>query len=139
MQIAAGDPPVGARGALGPPVDLERRAGGVGPQGAAEMDLIGSSAGRAGDVVEIDLPDGLLGIEAGLDIEQAKLNLGFTEIRSELDGVAGFANREIGDLVGPLDSKSLTTVSTVDPIKSGTISFGDNEDTGNSGVETANA
>ncbi|WP_341406181.1 efflux RND transporter periplasmic adaptor subunit [Luteolibacter soli] len=50
-------------------------------------------------------------------IAQAKLNLGFTKIVSEIDGVAGFANREIGDLVGPLDSKALTTVSTVDPIK----------------------
>lgn len=50
-------------------------------------------------------------------IEQAKLSLGFTKISSEIDGVAGFANREMGDLVGPLDSKALTTVSTVDPIK----------------------
>ena len=50
-------------------------------------------------------------------IEQSKLNLGFTKIVSEIDGVAGFANREIGDLVGPLDSKPLTTVSTVNPIK----------------------
>ncbi|QJE95688.1 efflux RND transporter periplasmic adaptor subunit [Luteolibacter luteus] len=50
-------------------------------------------------------------------IDQAKLNLGFTKIYSEIDGVAGFANREIGDLVGPLDSKPLATVSTVDPIK----------------------
>ncbi len=50
-------------------------------------------------------------------VEQATLNLGFTKIHSEIDGIAGFANREIGDLVGPLDSKSLTTVSTVDPIK----------------------
>ena len=50
-------------------------------------------------------------------IDQAKLNLGFTKIVSEIDGVAGFANREMGDLVGPADSKPLTTVSTVDPIK----------------------
>lgn len=50
-------------------------------------------------------------------IDQAKLNLEFTKIHSEIDGVAGFANREIGDLVGPLDSKPLATVSTVDPIK----------------------
>lgn len=50
-------------------------------------------------------------------IDQAKLNLGFTKIHSEIDGVAGFANREIGDLVGPVDSKPLATVSTVDPIK----------------------
>ena len=50
-------------------------------------------------------------------IDQAKLSLEFTKIYSEIDGVAGFANREIGDLVGPLDSKPLATVSTVDPIK----------------------
>jgi len=50
-------------------------------------------------------------------IEQAKLNLAYTKIASEIDGVAGFANREIGDLVGPIDNQPLTTVSTVDPIK----------------------
>lgn len=50
-------------------------------------------------------------------IDQAKLSLGFTKIISEIDGVAGFANRDIGDLVGPIDSTPLTTVSTVDPIK----------------------
>jgi membrane fusion protein (multidrug efflux system) len=50
-------------------------------------------------------------------IDQAKLSLSFTKIYSEIDGVAGFANREIGDLVGPADSKPLATVSTVDPIK----------------------
>jgi membrane fusion protein (multidrug efflux system) len=50
-------------------------------------------------------------------IEQARLNLGFTRILSEIDGIAGFANREIGDLVGPLDSKPLAVVSTVDPIE----------------------
>ena len=50
-------------------------------------------------------------------IDQAKLNLEFTKIYSEIDGVAGFANREIGDLVGPLDSTPIATVSTVDPIK----------------------
>lgn len=50
-------------------------------------------------------------------IEQAKLNLLFTNINSEIDGIAGFANRQVGDLVSPSDSQPLTTVSTVDPIK----------------------
>lgn len=50
-------------------------------------------------------------------IEQAKLNLLFTHITSEIDGIAGFANRQVGDLVSPSDSQPLTTVSTVDPIK----------------------
>lgn len=50
-------------------------------------------------------------------IDQAKLNLGFTKIISDIDGVAGFAKRDVGDLVGPVDSTPLATVSTVDPIK----------------------
>jgi membrane fusion protein (multidrug efflux system) len=50
-------------------------------------------------------------------VEQAELNLGFTRITSEIDGIAGIANRGIGDLVGASDSKPLTVVSTVDPIQ----------------------
>ena len=53
--------------------------------------------------------------DAGVD--QAKLNLEFTKITSEVDGIAGFANPHKGDLVGPGDPKPLTTVSTVEPIK----------------------
>lgn len=49
-------------------------------------------------------------------VEQAQFNLGFTRITSLIDGVAGFATAQIGDLVGPTTAE-LTTVSTVDPIK----------------------
>lgn len=49
-------------------------------------------------------------------VEQAEFNLGFTTITSLIDGVAGFATAQIGDLVGPTTAE-LTTVSTVDPIK----------------------
>lgn len=49
-------------------------------------------------------------------LEQAKLNLEFTKIRSPIEGIAGLANAQIGDLVGPTTGV-LTTVSTVDPIK----------------------
>ena len=49
-------------------------------------------------------------------VEQARLNLGFTKITSPIDGIAGAANAQIGDLVGP-QSNDLTTVSTTDPIK----------------------
>ncbi|MDB6127576.1 MAG: efflux transporter, family, subunit, partial [Verrucomicrobia bacterium] len=49
-------------------------------------------------------------------LAQAKLNLEFTEIRSPIDGIAGLANVQLGDLVGP-GTGVLTTVSTVDPIK----------------------
>ncbi len=49
-------------------------------------------------------------------LAQAKLNLEFTQIRSPIDGIAGLANAQLGDLVGP-GTGVLTTVSTVDPIK----------------------
>jgi len=52
---------------------------------------------------------------AQADVDQAKLNLDFTEVKSLIDGIAGIAKGQIGDLVGP--TTLLTTVSQVDPIK----------------------
>lgn len=49
-------------------------------------------------------------------VEQARLNLGFTKITAPIDGIAGIAKAQIGDLVSP-SSGELTTVSSVDPIK----------------------
>lgn len=49
-------------------------------------------------------------------VESARLNLGWTRITSPVEGVAGIALGQIGDLVGP-SGPLLTTVSTVDPIK----------------------
>jgi membrane fusion protein (multidrug efflux system) len=49
-------------------------------------------------------------------VEKARVDLGFTEIRSPIDGIVGVANGQIGDLVGPGDPKPLTAVSQVDPI-----------------------
>ena len=49
-------------------------------------------------------------------IESTRLNLGFTKITSPIDGLAGLALAQIGDLVGP-SGPVLTTVSTIDPIK----------------------
>jgi RND family efflux transporter MFP subunit len=48
-------------------------------------------------------------------IEQAQLNLEFTNVRSLIDGVAGIATGQVGNLVGP--QAVLTTVSQLDPIK----------------------
>ena len=48
-------------------------------------------------------------------VEQAQLNLGFTSVRSLVDGIAGIATTQMGNLVSP--STVLTTVSQVDPIK----------------------
>lgn len=48
-------------------------------------------------------------------LEKAKLNLGWTQVVSPIDGVAGIAKAQVGDLV--TGQTVLTTVSTVDPIK----------------------
>jgi len=50
-------------------------------------------------------------------IENARLNLGFTKITSPIDGLAGLAQAQIGDLVGQSSGNVLTTVSTINPIK----------------------
>jgi len=52
---------------------------------------------------------------AKAQLDQAQLNLGFTKVRSLVNGVAGLAKGQIGDLVGP--TTVLTTVSQVEPIK----------------------
>lgn len=50
-------------------------------------------------------------------VETAELNLGYTKIIAPIDGLAGFANNQVGDLVGPSGTTPLTTVSQIDPIK----------------------
>jgi membrane fusion protein (multidrug efflux system) len=50
-------------------------------------------------------------------VDKAQLDLGFTKIISPIDGIAGIAKAQIGNLVGPGATDELTTVSTVDPIK----------------------
>ncbi len=48
-------------------------------------------------------------------VETAELNVEFTRVTALVDGVAGIATAQIGDLVGP--ATLLTTVSQIDPIK----------------------
>jgi membrane fusion protein, multidrug efflux system len=56
-------------------------------------------------------------VAAQANVEKAELNLAFTKITSPVDGIAGIAQAQIGNLVGPGSVEALTTVSTVDPIK----------------------
>jgi membrane fusion protein (multidrug efflux system) len=49
-------------------------------------------------------------------VESATLNIEFCKITSPIDGIAGTAQAQIGDLVGP-GSAVLTTVSTIDPMR----------------------
>jgi membrane fusion protein (multidrug efflux system) len=61
-----------------------------------------------------------LGAQAAVEsnkaiVEQAELNLEWTKVTSLVDGIAGIAQVQIGNLVGP--TSILTSVSQVDPIK----------------------
>ena len=48
-------------------------------------------------------------------VEQAQLNLAWTRVTSPIDGIAGIAKSQVGDLVN--GQTTMTTVSVVDPIK----------------------
>jgi len=61
-----------------------------------------------------------LGAEASVEaakanVEQAELNMEWTKVTSLISGIAGIAQVQIGNLVGP--NSVLTSVSQVDPIK----------------------
>jgi RND family efflux transporter MFP subunit len=61
-----------------------------------------------------------LGAQAAVEsakaaVEQAELNFEWTRVTSLVDGIAGIAQVQIGNLVGP--NSILTSVSQVDPIK----------------------
>jgi membrane fusion protein, multidrug efflux system len=55
-------------------------------------------------------------------VEQTQLNLGWTHVTSPIEGIAGIAKSQVGDLVNT--QTVMTTVSTVDPIR---VSFGISE------------
>jgi membrane fusion protein (multidrug efflux system) len=56
-------------------------------------------------------------LAARAHLQQAQLNLSYTEIRSPVSGVAGLALVRVGNLVGQDGPTLLTTVSQVDPIR----------------------
>lgn len=56
-------------------------------------------------------------LAARASVDKARLELGFTKIISPIDGIAGLAKTQLGNLVGPGATEELTTVSTVNPIK----------------------
>src|SRR6266571_4621622 len=76
------------------------------------------AAAKAGiDVAQAAIVEAKAVVEAAkAQVATAILTLGFTTIVSPITGIAGIATAQIGDLVGP-NSGTLTTVSTLDPIK----------------------
>jgi len=76
---------------------------------AAEAQVLGAQSNIVAAEAQV------LGAQA--NVEKAELNLDFTRVASPVDGIAGIAKTQIGNLVGPGQLEELTTVSTVDPIK----------------------
>jgi RND family efflux transporter MFP subunit len=78
-------------------------------------------AGRAGiDTSSAAITAARAAVEsARAAVQTAELNLGFTRIVSPIDGIAGIALAQVGNLIQPNNPNSgaLTTVSQVDPIK----------------------
>jgi len=57
-------------------------------------------------------------VEAGkANLEQARLKLSYARIGSPIAGLAGRAEKKVGDLVGRGEPTLLTTVSSIDPIR----------------------
>jgi len=54
--------------------------------------------------------------ESNAQVENARIQLGYTKIYSPIDGVIGRAQVDIGNLVGQNESTLLATISTVDPV-----------------------
>src|SRR5437868_5688831 len=49
-------------------------------------------------------------------VKQAELNLGYTNVTAPIDGIAGLANNQVGD-IGSQTSGRITTIAQIDPIK----------------------
>lgn len=56
-------------------------------------------------------------IAAKAVVDKAELDLEFTRIVSPIDGIAGMAKAQIGNLVDPDSAEELATISALDPIK----------------------
>jgi membrane fusion protein (multidrug efflux system) len=112
----------------------------VAAQGSARAALTRARVGQAHNRVQLDREQGLLksGMVSQQDVDnvaasvadadgqvqaaeaqlqQADLNLSYTQIHAPLDGVAGLALVRVGNLVGQDGPTLLTTVSQMDPIR----------------------
>jgi RND family efflux transporter MFP subunit len=82
---------------------------------AAEAQIEASKAGVETAKAQIEASNAA--VEAAqAAVEAAKVNTGFTHLVSPIDGIAGRAQVQVGNLVNP-SSGLITTVSTLDPIK----------------------
>ncbi len=102
INVKRDTPLVEARAIAQSQLDSERQA-----QKTAEANIATSKAAIVTATASIQTAEAA--------VKTAELNLGFTQVRSLVDGIAGIAAVQIGNLVSP--STVLTTVSQVDPIR----------------------
>jgi membrane fusion protein (multidrug efflux system) len=88
-------------------LDVERDTPLAQAQAIAQSQLDTEVQARLGAQAQVDA--------AKANIEQAELNVEWTKVTSLVTGIAGIAQVQIGNLVGP--NSVLTSVSQVDPIK----------------------
>ena len=88
-------------------LDVERDTPLAQARAIAQSQLDTEVQARLGSQAQVDA--------AKANVEQAQLNLEWTKVTSLVTGIAGIAQVQIGNLVGP--NSILTSVSQVDPIK----------------------
>jgi membrane fusion protein (multidrug efflux system) len=96
-------------------LDVERYAPLAREQAASQQDLDNASQNNLAARATVATDKAQIKT-AQAAVETAKLNLGFTQISSPVDGIADVAKAQVGDLVSS-NSGTLTTVSTLDPIR----------------------
>ena len=91
---------------------------------AVQANLAAKAQVKASDAGVRTARAGVIAAKSAVDaaratVASAQLSLGFTRILSPIDGIAGIAQAQVGDLINSNvpNSAPLTTVSTVDPIK----------------------
>lgn len=90
-------------------LQLERDQGLFKSGAVSQQELDNATTGSADTAAQIDV--------AQAQLQQAQLNLSYTQLRSPIDGIAGVASVRVGNLVGQDGPTLLTTVSQIDPIR----------------------
>jgi membrane fusion protein (multidrug efflux system) len=67
------------------------------------------------DAVQAERANAAAVVSAGAALEQARLDLEWTQVRAPIRGIAGLSRAEIGDLVS--SATELTTMSQLDPVR----------------------
>ena len=96
-------------------LDVERYTPLAKDQAATQQDLDNAIQTNLANKATIETSKALIQAAAAA-VETAQINLDFTRVVSPIDGIAGLAQNQVGNLVSATSSAPITTVSTVDPI-----------------------